>query len=390
MLLGGDANTMAITRSLGRRGISVRVSCKSEELAAHSRYCGASFPFPEGVSPAEFWGELLLATDRATFGGSVLMPCSDDALEFLADHRDALQARYLLDDYSPELIRAMLDKQRTAEMAQALDVAAPAFLPINGLSDLEGVEQVVRFPLIVKPVHSHLFQRHYPGRKYLAPSNSDELRRRAEELLDKGLRLLVCELIPGPDSLMSSYYTYITPGGDALFRLTKRIVRRFPVNEGGATYHISDWLPETAELGQKFFRGIGLKGLGNVEFKLDPRDGKLKLIESNLRFTQSHQLLVDVGMDSALIIYNRITGRPLPGTGSYRKNVTLLFPEWDFYAFKQLNARGELTLAQWLGSIARRHSLPYFSFFDPWPSVRHLGIRVMRKCVKVWNSLRRR
>jgi predicted ATP-grasp superfamily ATP-dependent carboligase len=187
---------------------------------------------------------------------------------------------------------------------------------------------------------------------------------------------------------MSSYYTYITPDGDTLFRFTKRIIRRFPVNEGGATYHVADWLPETAELGQRFFEGIGLQGLGNVEFKRDPRDGKLKLIESNLRFTQPQQLLVDVGMDSALIIYNHITGRPLPYTGSYRTNATLLFPESDYYAFRQLNARGEITLAQWLGGIARRHSLPYFSLSDSWPSVRHLGIRIIEKCKKIWNSLR--
>lgn len=390
MLLGGDANSMAITRSLGRRGIPVRVSCKPEELVAHSRFCAGSHPLAIGVSALEFWGDLLLATDRPTFQGSVLLPCSDEALEFMADHRDALQMRYLLDDYSPELIRAMLDKQRTAELAGRLDLPIPAFRPIDTLSDLEGLEEVVRFPLIVKPVHSHLFTRHYPGRKYLEPANADELRRQARELLEKQLRVLVCERIPGPDSLMSSYYTYITPNGTALFHFTKRIMRRFPVNEGGATYHVSDWLPETAELGRRFFEGIGLQGLGNVEFKRDPRDGKLKLIESNLRFTQAHQLLVDVGMDSALMIYNHITERPLPRTGPYRTNVTLLFPESDYYAFKQLQARGELTLAQWLGSIARRHCLPYFSLSDPWPSVRHLGIRVIEKCKKVWNGLRAR
>jgi predicted ATP-grasp superfamily ATP-dependent carboligase len=388
MLLGGDANSMAITRSLGKRGIRVTVSCSTKELAAHSRFSAGSYPLPTGVSAQDFWGDLLLGADRSRFSGSVLLPCSDDALEFMADQHDALSARYLLADYLPDLVRAMLDKQRTAELARDLDLQIPAFRPIDKFSDLEGLEEAIRFPLIVKPAHSHRFQRHYPGRKYLEPRDSNELRSQVRDMLDKQLRMVVCERIPGPDSLMSSYYTYITPNGTPLFHFTKSIIRRFPINEGGATYHVAEWLPRTAELGQLFFRGVGLQGLGNVEFKLDPRDGELKLIESNLRFTQAHQLLVDAGMDSALIIYNHITRRSQPNIGSYKTNVTLFFPENDYYAFKQLNARGELTVTQWLRSIARRHSFPYFSLSDPWPSVRHLGIRVIEKCKKVWNNLR--
>jgi D-aspartate ligase len=390
LLLGGDANSIAITRSLGRRGIPVRVSCKSKELAPHSRFCAGSYPLPADGSPVQFWEDLLLGTDRSGLHGSVLLPCSDDGLEFMAAHRASLETRYLLDDYLPELVLAMLDKQRTAELARSLDIPIPDFRAIDSLSDLDGLEKVMQFPLIVKPVHSHLFQRHYPNRKYLEPKDFDQLRRQVGGMLEKRLRLLVCERIPGPDSLLSSYYTYVTRDGTPLFHFTKRIIRRYPVNEGGATYHATDWLPETAELGQRFFQGIGLRGLGNIELKRDPRDGKLKVIESNLRFTQAHQLLVDAGMDSALIIYNYITGRPQPDTDSYKTNLTLLFPESDYYAFRQLNARGELTPSEWLRSIARRHSFPYFSLSDPWPSLRHLGIRVFDKCKKVWNNRKTR
>ncbi len=121
------------------------------------------------------------------------------------------------------------------------------------------------------------------------------------------------------------------------------------------------------------------RGLGNIEFKRDPRDGELKVIESNVRFTQAHELLVRAGMDSAMIIYNHVTGLPQPDVSSYAQNVKLLFIRDDIHAFRQLHARGELGWFQWLRSLAHRQTFPYFSLSDPWPAVRNFLSRVERK-----------
>ena len=75
---------------------------------------------------------------------------------------------------------------------------------------------------------------------------------------------------------------------------------------------MTDRNPEVAELGLRFFQGVGLRGLANVEFKRDARDGRLKLIECNHRFTAPTGLLRAAGMDLPLFVYNRLTGRPLP------------------------------------------------------------------------------
>jgi hypothetical protein len=56
---------------------------------------------------------------------------------------------------------------------------------------------------------------------------------------------------------------------------------------GNACYHLTDWNPEVGDLSLKLFQWVGLRGLANAEFKRDERDGKLKLIECNARFTAS-------------------------------------------------------------------------------------------------------
>jgi D-aspartate ligase len=145
-------------------------------------------------------------------------------------------------------------------------------------------------------------------------------------------------------------------------------LRRYPTNEGGATYHVTEWLPDTAEAGRKFFRGIGFQGLGNVEFKLDRRDGELKLIECNARFTAAQALVTRAGVDTAWIAYCSATGRELPRVTRYREQVCMWNPEPDYRAFRELRQAGALTTWSWVRSLARRKITPYSDWNDPWPA----------------------
>jgi predicted ATP-grasp superfamily ATP-dependent carboligase len=270
--------------------------------------------------------------------------------------------------HSPRLHLDLLDKQRTLELGRKAGVATPSFWSVSCKRDLVRALPDVRFPVLVKPIHSHLFRGVF-GRKHLVAHNVDDLVRNARAALDAGLAFMLCEMIPGPDSLLSSYYTYLTPQGEALFHFTKRVLRRFPENEGGATYHVTEWLRGTAEAGEKFFRGIGFQGLGNVEFKLDRRDGQLKLIECNARFTAAQALVVQAGLDTAWIAYCNATGMELPRYDRYREQLTLWNPEDDYRAFRQLRRTGKITASTWLRSLARPKITPYSDATDPWPGI---------------------
>src|SRR5690606_10989125 len=143
------------------------------------------------------------------------------------------------------------------------------------------------------------------------------------EVLDAGIDFMLCEFIPGPDDLLNSYYVYIDESGEKLFEFTKRILRRSPPNFGGGSYHITEWLPETARAGYKFFSGIGFRGLGNIEFKTDPRDGKLKVIECNARFTGAQELITRSGLNMPYIIYRYLTRKERTARSRFTEFMTL-------------------------------------------------------------------
>jgi D-aspartate ligase len=369
LILGGQENAISITRNLGRRGIRVSVCGPRDCIAFRSRFCRARYAVPDGVAPGEYWSELLLGAGRPELRGSVVFGCSDDALEFLAAHQHELERDYLVEESLPRLRLALLDKQRTLELARSVGVPTPRFWSVSSREDVDQVRGDVGYPVLIKPIHSHVFQQRFGGRKFFTAESFEDLAARAQLVLDAGLSFMVCEFIPGPDSLLSSYYTYLDREGRALFHFTKRVFRRSPVNRGGASYHITEWIPETAALGEKFFRGVGLLGLGNVEFKRDPRDGELKIIESNARFTAAHELMVRCGMETDWIVYCHLTRRARPAIGSYREHMRMLYPWRDFAAYRELSQMGSLTLPGWLRSIAHPQVLPLFALRDPWPSI---------------------
>jgi len=370
LVLGGSENALAIVRSFRKKNIPVSVSSGAGCPAFRSRWCRRQDLLLPGQPAKAHWEKLLLGPDDAGFRGSVLFPCSDEGVAFLADHRQDLERMYILDDFDPDIHRSMLDKQKTLELARSAGCPAPGFWKVNTLEDLEPVRSSAAFPAIIKPIHSHLFQ-HVLGYKLFVVNSDQELMDKATLALKHGLRIMVCELIPGLDSdVTSSYYTYIDRSGKGLFRFTKRVIRRYPSFGGLASLHTTQWLPETAEMGERFFRGIGFQGLGNVEFKRDPRDGLLKIIECNPRFTAAHELLVRCGMDTAYIIYCSLTNRPLPRVDSYVENLCLWYPGRDLKALIHMRQDGEITVTQWLRSLARRQVFPLFRVSDPWPSIR--------------------
>jgi predicted ATP-grasp superfamily ATP-dependent carboligase len=244
---------------------------------------------------------------------------------------------------------------------------------VRSLADVQGIRGELSFPLIVKPLHAHVFTAHFAGRKYLRARSYEEVHETIATMEAAEVPFMLQEMIQGPDTLLCSYYTYLDEDLEPQFDFTKAMVRRFPVNEGGGSYHVVTRDPEVRELALRFVQGVGVQGLSMVEFKRDRRDGKLKLIECNARLSAANNVLMEAGIDLPIWVYNRAVGipqEPLPST--YRTKLHLWNPSLDFKAFLQLRSRGEMTLKGWMRSILPRgvkKITPFWSWRDPLPSM---------------------
>lgn len=364
VLLGGEANALSVGRSLHRTGVRVYAVGRAGSRVRHSRRIGWLGGIPAGA-PAEDWLPLL-ASRR--LDGAVLLAGSDDGLELILRNRDELLRRFVLDLSNPEAQRIMLDKLATYEAARDAGLDTPRFWSVSDASDLKNLRDALIYPLIVKPRLSHRFQARFTRRKFFVAHDFAEAGARVAQALSMGLDVLLVEKIPGGDDQLCSYYTYIDERGRHLFHFTKRIIRRFPRNMGPATCHTTALVPELRPLAEKLFRHVDLRGLANVEFLRDERDGSLKLIECNARFTAANQLVADAGYDLGRFVYRRLTGGTPQSLGPFRAGLGYWYPLDDFRAFLALRAERELTFGSWLRSVRHVRTLPFFAWDDPLPS----------------------
>ena len=370
IIFGGYFVTLAVGLSLAARSIPVYVLNERWEDARFSRYVRAirlpaDAPYPQSALA------FLTGNDSDNLKGSVLLAGGDDELEIMAMNRETLKERFRLDLSNPVAQLKMLDKLATYNAAKEAGVATPLFWQVRSEQDIHRLRDELVYPLIVKPKLSHVFQKKFKV-KFFVAENFDQLLEAYRVAESAEVETLLVEKIPGPDSKCCSYYTYLDEEGNALFDFTKRIIRRYPINMGMASYHITDRVDQVRELSLKLFRQVGLQGLANAEFKYDDRDGRLKLIECNARFTAANSLVKRAGFDLGNFVYNRIVGIPQPPLTDFRIGLRLWDPLRDWRAFLELRKRGELTFMQWLASVMHWSSFAYFSLRDPLPSFTRL------------------
>jgi len=367
ILLGGDRIAVSAARSLARTGVRVLALGHRTDAVRWSRACARFVDVGAGDGLQERYLDWL----RLGPHEGVLLPCDDDALELIARNRAALSGwGYLPVEANDEAVLVVLDKERTYALAGSAGVGVPATIALRTPADIAEAARSLRYPCALKPRHSHVFARRFGVRaKVVVVGDAAQLCERATELRALGIELLATEIVPGGDDSFCSYYTYIDEGGAPLFHFTKRKLRQWPIHFGLICYQVTNWQPEVAAAGLRFVTAAGVRGVANVEFKQDARDGCWRLIECNHRFTAANELVRAAGIDIPLLAYNRLAGRGSPVVSEYRRGVRMWDPVEDMRALQAYRRTGELTVRAWVRSLLHRQRFALLRLDDPLPSV---------------------
>lgn len=382
ILLGGGIIAVSVARCLGIAGVPVwALGDARADVVDHSRHCSSFVDLGSGEGVQERWLEWLCGSG---LGEVVVFPCCDDGLELVSNHRATLvEHRCLPIEANDEVMLAMLDKLKTYALAEAADIPVPRHFALESVDELDArlAESEVEFPCALKPLHSHLFARLYGrDKKVFVARDRAELIDACRQVAAHRLSMMVTEIIPGPEEEgYWSLHTYLDESGNPLATLTKRKLRQYPVGFGMGTYHKTQWNEEVASVGLRFCRGVGIRGMATPEFKRDARDGRLKLIECNHRFTMSNELVRRSGINFPLLSYNRALGLPVAQDTGYREGLYLWSPGQDMRAALEARRRGETTLRAWAKSLLHRQHLTLLDFNDPAPFLAKAGGRLLRR-----------
>jgi len=369
-ILNMDCNGLGVARSVGREGILVvGVDHRSDAVGLRSRFCRPIVVPHPSDEPDRLLGALVDAA-RTLGHKPILFPTSDAFVLFISRYRAQLAEFFLFAIPPEKVVEALVNKRLQYEEAVRLDVPiAKTFYP-RSLAEVEQISGQLEYPAFIKPYYSHLWQQHFGNKGFLV-KNAAELNSRFVDVLDLGLDAMVQSVILGPNTNHFKVCTYVGSDGEVMALFTTQKIRQYPTDFGVGTLMKSVRNPEVAELGLKFFRGIGYRGIGSIEFKRDERDGRYKMIELNPRLWQQNIQATYAGINFPLIQYLDLTGTLDSTQTTFKEGVRWFDAIQDFQAFWSYRKRGQIAIAEWFRSWWGSDCYAYFAWDDPIPAWRN-------------------
>ena len=173
--------------------------------------------------------------------------------------------------------------------------------------------------------------------------------------------MVVQEIITGPGLKQIGSICHVMDEAESASAIAWfRELRTAPIYFGSASVvePVSD--PETELLCDSFFHAIKYKGLCELELKRDGRDGRIKLIEANPRYSVTADAAPYAGVDLGWLHYLDLVGEPVEEVRWHGKHFHHIVLRRDVNCFRSSYLKAKLT--NWSGIAQSYRSAVFFDF----------------------------
>ena len=342
---GRQRPALAITRSLGGRGIPVLVGAETPAcLASSSRYCEGHVTYPSPEHDQKAFDRFVLALARRGEAG-VILPVSDVSMAAITASQDALRHHCALACPPFSAFEAVTDKWSLVRRAQESGVPVPRTRLVDGLADLRRSGDPADEPAVVKSVRSRVRS----GTGWTATgAHYVQSRAQITRLYEETEYLqrypsLVQQRIVGPALAVFVLFDH----GRLLTDFAHRRLREKPPSGGASVLSESVAVdPRLRDFAVRLLGPLGWHGVAMLEFKQDARTGEVYLIEVNGRFWGSLQLAIAAGVDFPYLTYQLAIGdRPsVPRGYTVGVKCRWLLGDFDHLLTRLAHCAGQLNL----------------------------------------------
>ena len=322
----GWVNGLAAIRSLGRAEVPViAVDYRDSALGFRSSY---AFPVeaPDPVEDEPGFVEAMLRLGDTIGRPAPLFPTHDEHLNALARHRAELGERFLYPFPAWDVLEGLQSKRLQLETAEKIGFAVPKTFHPRSFAEVGAAAAETGYPLLLKPSDNVLFKRLYRRQAFIC-HGPEELQAAYEQI--SGHEPMLQELVPGEADRLWTLGAYVAADDTVLATFCGRKLKQTANSIGTARIGESVWDAEVVESSLALLRELDFHGIAQVEWKRDPRDGKLKLMEVNPRLWQWHGLAAACGADVVLAAYWDLVGErraPVSSQGCHKRWSISLLP----------------------------------------------------------------
>ena len=336
--------SLATVRALAKAGLNVGIGERTPFAPALlSKYAKWRYIYPSvSRKPAEFLKWLIKIIKRDKF--EVLLTPEEETELFVAQNKKIINQfiKTPITDY--QKISFVRDKFSLLCHAGKLGISCPTTQLIASLRGIKNLTHT-EYPLVLKPLIGT------GGRGIRYAHNHKELGVFLEEALNRYGKILVQEYIPGNDHYGVS--VIFNEKNEMRSAFVHKKIRQYPITGGVSTYAVSVHNPELIALSEKIMKSIGWYGVANIEFKIDSRDGKPKLMEINPRLWGSMHLAIKAGINFPYLLYE------LALTGDIK-------PRFDYRCGVKLRWLLQGDMMNFISNIMKGHSIgwKFFKFYE--------------------------
>lgn len=380
LVVGGAHVSIAVARSLGRRGIPVWLLA-SHPLPRLSRYVQRSFSWP-GAEHPDAVASIVDVAVRHGLKGWVLFATGDEDMRLIAQNHALLASHFCVATASWDTTQWAYDKRLTYRRAAALGIDCPRSFQA---CDWETVRQPqLRFPVVLKPARRDAINELTRAKAWKADDRDEllSLYRRATALVGDDA-VIIQEWIPGNGEAQFSY-AGLWDRGKPVAALVARRARQYPIDFGRSSTFVETVEQEQVEtLACRFLQSLNYTGVVEIEFKYDRRDRRYKLLDVNGRFWTWSALGELAGVDFPYLAWRQALGQDAPrACAGAKTGVAWMYASRDILAAFAEISRGVLTVGDYLAGFRKKLVFAGFAADDPLPAIAEFPVLAWSRLTK--------
>jgi len=305
---------LVIIRSLGEKGIRVTATDNDRvSVGFFSRYCRRAVVTPDAARrSAAFVAAVLEELARRPY--DVVIPVIDDALFALARRKTEVQRHTRFPFMDCDALLRAHDKSLSIEKARRCGIRVPETFAVEGEGDAEAALSRLSLPVIVRPRSSH---GSLGLRKVARPDEVGPVCSRVSR--DFG-PVIIQEYIPW-GGLTYDVDVLMNRDSSPVAAVVCRRIRTYPPLAGPTSCGQAVHWPELADTALNLLREMHWFGPAEVEFRIDPRDGKPVFMEVNPRLWGSLFTSTVAGVDFPWLLYRLAMDGDVTPVTEYRTDV---------------------------------------------------------------------
>ena len=383
---------VSVARSLGRVGVPVYGVCEDRFTpGGASRYLLGRFLWHnDPILPGDFLAgmeEIARRIERR----SILIPTDDHGAILLAEHAVALSEMFLFPAVPCDLPRRLSSKKGLYTLCRGLGVPCPEAVFPETSDDVERFLASAAFPVIAKTIEHWSMRKGAPLRSTTIATSPGDVRRIFAAARSGGVGLMFQEYIPDEYAEDWIFHGYGDESADAIVGFTGVKLRSYPPHAGPTTLGRTVANPELHAQACQLLKAIEYRGIMDLDYRLDRRDGQYKLLDFNPRIGAQFRLFEDeAGTDVARALHLDLTGRAVPRSDPVEGR-RFVVEHYDAIAAWSYMKNHELSFAGWLRSVRGVDVAAWFARDDIRPFV-VMSIRVVLDAIwrSIWRARGRR